>query len=1140
MRLFMFLRELTQQRIRTVRTLDQYEAAFWLADLPREEGCSCAAWGGDQTDPDVPWLSIRRPSLPSPPRPPAILKEWLAPEDIANSALEQPELRRVSSAPANLLDTADEDDGDTAPGPEVEEAWISYCEAWWPWAEKDRQRRPVLRAYNELFGVYQTYQRSPEDFELVLGVGYLTWKTPSSQVVQRHLVTARAQILFDATGARLHVVPDGDEPNLKLEQDMLEVSERPAPAGCTTVESLLADTGGVIWQGTGIHDALRAWVHGIRDSLEYQTDLTPQREVPSVPQVRFAPALILRKRGERSIVEVLNNIRGQLQDMADPLPAALVSIVADPQTNALVADPFADTAAPAEALFSEIYFPRVANDEQLRVAELAMRHDGVLVQGPPGTGKSHTIANLVSHLLATGKRILVTSQAPRALQVLRDLLPPELAPLCVVALGADPESVKSLEQSVQGICAEHGNWDREQAAVEVDRLERSLDDARRREARLQHDLRAIREKETAPQAIGSYQGTLQTIARKLREDEARHGWVRARPPASEQVPLTDGEAVQLLGLMRKLAGQTETELLSLVADPALLWSAKDFDAAVRLEAKAREQHELSAKVLDHPQSDALCAASVEPLKSACSALSAACHTLGRLQARGQSWAVQVAGEAVVGNTQQYRSLSAATHDHLSAIDRNTDVGQDLDITGLDGVDHVAAKGAAADLHSHLEANGSCGWWLFQPRVVKTARNALRGVRANGKVCETVESLAAVLSHIDTTERFEQLASLWRELVSPPETPSRVRCAQYSSLCEILDECLELGDRVDEARGALGGISSPSQVVPGDLNALPQTRDVCAAALDHAQLRDIRANIEKLQAFIQTRADALAPASPWHSLARSVSNRDTQKYSASHREAVGSAEALGECQTRDELLSRLGHLAPSLVETLEHSYDDPAWDDRIGRLSSAWEWAQADTWLAVITAPGAQHRIEEELLEAEKAIRSRLAELTALHAWRHCLSRLTENETQHLRAWQKAIARIGKGTGKYVPQYRREARRHMEECRSAIPAWIMPIYRVAETIPPGPGIFDAVIVDEASQAGPEALFLNYLGKTIIVVGDDKQISPAEVGVDRASIAELRRQHIADIPHNDSIGADNSFFDLAEIVYKNQVRLREHFR
>ena len=80
---------------------------------------------------------------------------------------------------------------------------------------------------------------------------------------------------------------------------------------------------------------------------------------------------------------------------------------------------------------SEIYFPLPANREQRRIVEAIDQQRGVLVQGPPGTGKSHTIANLMCHLLATGKRVLITAETGRALQVLKNKLPKEIQPLCV-------------------------------------------------------------------------------------------------------------------------------------------------------------------------------------------------------------------------------------------------------------------------------------------------------------------------------------------------------------------------------------------------------------------------------------------------------------------------------------------------------------------------------------------------------------------------------------------------------------------------------------------------------------------------------------------------------------------------------------
>jgi primosomal protein N' len=67
-----------------------------------------------------------------------------------------------------------------------------------------------------------------------------------------------------------------------------------------------------------------------------------------------------------------------------------------------------------------LLMPLPTNPEQEAVARRLADHRGVTVQGPPGTGKTHTIANLISHLVGHGKRVLVTSQKEQALSVLRE------------------------------------------------------------------------------------------------------------------------------------------------------------------------------------------------------------------------------------------------------------------------------------------------------------------------------------------------------------------------------------------------------------------------------------------------------------------------------------------------------------------------------------------------------------------------------------------------------------------------------------------------------------------------------------------------------------------------------------------------
>lgn len=76
------------------------------------------------------------------------------------------------------------------------------------------------------------------------------------------------------------------------------------------------------------------------------------------------------------------------------------------------------------------------------------RSRSVVVQGPPGTGKTHTISNLIGHLLSQGKSILVTTHTTKALRVLRDKVPDMLKPLCASVLGSDQLARRQLESAV--------------------------------------------------------------------------------------------------------------------------------------------------------------------------------------------------------------------------------------------------------------------------------------------------------------------------------------------------------------------------------------------------------------------------------------------------------------------------------------------------------------------------------------------------------------------------------------------------------------------------------------------------------------------------------------------------------------------
>lgn len=79
--------------------------------------------------------------------------------------------------------------------------------------------------------------------------------------------------------------------------------------------------------------------------------------------------------------------------------------------------------------------PLSLSDSQEKVIKNIENNKFIAVQGPPGTGKSQTIVNLVAHLIANGKTVLVASRMDKAVDVVADRLNELGAPFLALRAG---------------------------------------------------------------------------------------------------------------------------------------------------------------------------------------------------------------------------------------------------------------------------------------------------------------------------------------------------------------------------------------------------------------------------------------------------------------------------------------------------------------------------------------------------------------------------------------------------------------------------------------------------------------------------------------------------------------------------------
>src|SRR5215472_138538 len=781
-RLFTFLREYTQLRASTALTTDSYDEVIWLADVPGLPGCVCAAV--EPTRDGEVWLEVRKPKLVPAPRPPDALRPWLERWD--DSSPDTPPLR--DSIPA---EPAEPPVGEEVPPPQlladqpdVRAAYDDYvAREWGPWAQRDRPLQRAQRIYTDLFRLHQSQQRLGEAYEVVMGIGLLAWRTPSGDAVRRHLIVAQTDVRFDADRGIISVTAAADGARPALEQDMLEPGERPPRSVLDEITAELAAVGDDVFADAAVAGAARRWAHGASARGVFDESLKPQRDAGEDLTVHLAPAVILRRRSDRSIVQSLTSIAEQLRSGV-PIPEGVRRLVDLAETEVAIENP--PDSAPDDP-HEEILFPLPANDTQLDIVRRLHDRPGVLVQGPPGTGKSHTIANLVAHLLAHGKRVLVTSHTARALEVLRDRIPAEVRELAVVVLGNDARGREELQASVHGISERYASWDPARSRERVSHHRRELEVADAAEAELRARMRELREGDASrhARAFGDYEGTGQEIARQLRARAPELSWIPDRFAAGSESPLGDAEAVALLELLRTIDALEEAELDLLSTDVEALPTAEAFAALVAEEREAVERRD----ELAGPPDPALAAASAEAIDALTAAVVALRRRRAGLTRRAEPWVAEAAGQVTSGMAGRWRELERMTRETLDATRPYVADGGASQVTGVGARDPAAVLADANALREHLEAGGGLGVGPIRPEPVRRARYLVDAARVDGRPCRDAATLARLGAWAYVQDRLARLDGSWASLRQPASGSSALRCAEYSDVAATLQDVL---------------------------------------------------------------------------------------------------------------------------------------------------------------------------------------------------------------------------------------------------------------------------------------------------------------------------------------------------------------
>lgn len=1145
-RLVDYLLRLATLRTKLIRDIADYEKVLWVSSVPHERGCFTQAWGRDEEHEPDEWLEVQNRREPELPAVPAQCQEWVSLPSLRNKN-DLPELfPEVTRQIPNPDWVEDSDQPEIIPHterledhPEVQKAWDRYVEdKWLPWTEDHNAWEKVHKVYSALFAIHQEQLRLGEEYELVLGLGLLTWQTPTEQRVRRHLVVADAIMEFEARLGKFTVRPHTEGAKLRPELDMLDIEEQPARAEETAKASLAAAEDDP-WEKGCIEGVLQALVHSINSQGDYDGSLEAKNiRASAKPIVEYAPALILRKRSVKGLTETLKRIKEQIEN-----GEAILGEFADlaemrPKDGRGPSD---EPEEANDAFDGEVFFPKPSNDEQRRIVDKIRAASGVLVQGPPGTGKSHTIANLICHLLATGQRTLITAKTPRALQVLEGLVPDELRPLCINLLGSGLEERRSLESSVGGILRKNEEWIEDRAKQERTELEERLRKLREEKAKIDRRLRDIRESETHTQSIaeGTYRGTAARIAEAVNRDRANYKWFTDTIPLDTTCPISTNDLQSVLEALRQFTPETRRELG--LEWPDTLPSAECFANLVRNEANAIEEEQNASRGADEQFADLLARHNSETIEAIRIAVSSFQSTLSELRASPHSWMNDALRDVLGGNSSLWHELLRVTRYVITSIEKIVASADETRIEFPDTTDIRSLYEDAYKLKEHMENGGKLGWGLFRPKPVKERLYVIKTVKIGGRPCSAAEHFSNLADALRVRIECEKAWGFWKGRSEKVEGPYALQLTALKSLRDALENALSLEQLMAKCREAICQCPVMGEPVWADESQIERIVSSCRLALARIRKRLASGEIQGVEDPISRMAAKGGAYPVTNDLLTAIRSRDVEKFALCANTMLDLEKQRQRLQEVDEYLSKLRSLLPQFTQSLEQTCNESYWDERIQRIGGAWRWAQARYWIEDYIRQEDVPALAKRVKQIEDEINSNIAKLASLYAWSFCFSRLNEDHRRHMEAWRQSMRRLGKGTGKHAPRHRREAQGHLNECREAVPAWVMPLHRVWDTVDPAPGIFDVIIVDEASQCGVEALPLFYLGKKIVIVGDDKQISPDAVGLPRDSVHRLMEEFIYDFHFKSSFDIESSLFDHGKLRYgTRRIALREHFR
>ena len=1006
------------------------------------------------------------------------------------------------------------------------------------WVEEQKKIEVVRNLFDTLYNKYLVLDRDSDILELVVANGLV--KVPNEDICYPILLK-KVNFSIDTEKNIISITDASDNDFITQElylNFLAEVENINLDKVFYLEDKIVENNIHPISKNDTIKDFFREFIHNLNSRAQFIEDLDKKNK-ESVITIEWKPILFIRKKDDGK-VEAINNIIKDIENGGE-IPeylSELVGVIGD-EKRAIEQVP-------------DILFTKETNNEQIEIIKSLYSHRAVVVQGPPGTGKTHTIANLLGHFLAEGKNVLITSQTKKALDVLKEKIPTDIQDLCISMLDDDSSD---LGNSVESISEKLGYLNLENLKNEYKEIENQRNELKEDIKNIKRKIFNIKYQESHPIIYNNESITLREAGEFLRKNQRELDRIPGIVSSGVPCPINNEDLAFLKSGYKKIVSKEEEKEIELGLNKLSdFWTLEEFKEMLKNKKEIMSRLDLLLKNKKYHINDNLfyvddkMLIDLDKFKNYSGIDKIIPEDLKSIE----DWKkdVCIAGTENSGDRKIWlefikdiRRLYDLTNMTKDQLFKKEVVYKDIDVS--------TAKRLIIGLKKGIERPG----FFFKHRLRKARKQISDKVTINNRILETLYDCNVALEYTTLIELKENTKNTWNILMTGnsllENSNNKNLYKQLYSYADQMEYLLNWYDRekktflhkienagfeklnINKTEGNPIYVDEVNQI----FDFIPSLEELIAIGKIALEYREV--DIKRSEYLVKIENIIKENSHLGREIKNAILNENIDKYS----ETLEKLRVLSEKEVLYKKYKDLLHNVKAVANSWGEELENGLFNEKIENIYNVWRYKQISQKLKEL-AEKPYFNLQADILEKSEELKKLTTDLVTKKTWYNIIKFLEEKDnlaiSQALKGWKQTVQKIGKGTGKNTNIHKKNAKEKMLLCQKVVPAWIMPLNKVFDTLNPVENKFDIVIIDEASQSDISSLILLYMAKKIIIVGDDKQVSPSDVGVNIDKINMFRRKYIkGKVANDDLYSIRASLYSIVSTTFQ-PISLREHFR